>query len=217
MARWPAAAALAALVVGAAPPSGADPPEGAIATGRTLFARYCASCHGEQGRGDAPASFAFEARPPDLTRIAERRGGWFPEVVVAEIVDGRYAAHGGRAMPVWGHWLRREETLQIVEYLDALQVETPPGRLLYVRYCASCHGREGHGDAMAADALRERPPDLTTIARRREGWFPERTVEEIVDGRFAAHGTREMPVWGHLLARDELVLLAEYLDSIQQP
>jgi mono/diheme cytochrome c family protein len=162
-------------------------------------------------------SFVFRTRPPDLTRIAARRGGWFPEALVTEIVDGRHAAHGGRVMPVWGRWLRGRDLALIVEYLDAIQEEEPPGRMLYVRYCVSCHGPEGHGDAPVATVLRERPPDLTTLARRNEGWFEELRVQQIVDGRLAAHGRREMPVWGHLLTKGELVLLSEYLYSIQEP
>lgn len=41
---------------------------------------------------------------PDLTRIAARRGGRFPEDEVARIIDGLspLAAHGTRHMPVWG-------------------------------------------------------------------------------------------------------------------
>jgi hypothetical protein len=59
-------------------------------------------------------------------------------------------------------------------------------------------------------------PDLTRIAARRKGWFPEVTVREIVDRRYAAHGPREMPVWGNLLTQDELVAITEHLYSLQQ-
>jgi len=45
------------------------------------------------------------ARPPDLTRIAARRGGTFPELEVFRIIDGQadLSAHGPRHMPVWGY------------------------------------------------------------------------------------------------------------------
>jgi hypothetical protein len=44
-------------------------------------------------------------------------------------------------------------------------------------------------------------PDLTELAKRSGGRFPEERVREIVDGRavLAAHGTRPMPVWGYEL------------------
>ncbi|NNL67387.1 MAG: c-type cytochrome [Myxococcales bacterium] len=197
----------------------ADSAESAVSivTGRELFARNCAACHGEHGRGDAPIASIFRNPPPDLTRIAARRGGWFPEALVTEIVDGRFAAHGGLGMPVWGGWLRPRELARIVDYLDAVQEQEPPGRMLYVRYCVSCHGSEGRGDAPVASILRERPPDLTTLASRDGGWFAERRIQRIVDGRLAAHGRREMPVWGHLLTKTELILLSEHLYSMQQP
>jgi len=51
----------------------------------------------------APAA-ALTTPPADLTRIAARRGGSFPDGEVARFVDGRFdlPAHGTREMPVWG-------------------------------------------------------------------------------------------------------------------
>ena len=67
---------------------------------------------------------AFLAPPPDLTRIAERRGGWFPEVLVREFIDGRFAVHGTRTMPVWGQTLDEAQLIALTEHLFALQVQT---------------------------------------------------------------------------------------------
>lgn len=41
-------------------------------------------------------------------------------------------------------------------------------------------------------------PDLTGISRRNGGTFPDDMVRKIVSGEsaIAAHGSREMPVWG---------------------
>ena len=49
-----------------------------------------------------------------------------------------------------------------------------------------------------ASVLKVPPADLTTLARRNGGYFPLTAVSEIIDGRtlIAAHGTREMPIWG---------------------
>jgi len=101
-----------ALPVGAAP---------ALDDGKLLYEQHCASCHGVDGRGGTELAQLFEKDPPDLTRIANRRGGWFPEVLVQEIVDGRFAAHGGRQMPVWGKTLTREQILLVTEYLYGIQ------------------------------------------------------------------------------------------------
>lgn len=104
------------------------------------------------------------------------------------------------------------------------------GEQSFARYCASCHGLDGHGNGPAAFSLRTAPPDLTRIAARRAGVFPAGEIAAIVDGRFelAPHGSREMPIWGRRLAepiaedthgeevaRGRIDLLVDYLESIQ--
>lgn len=73
--------------------------------GAELYRLHCAGCHGATGRGDGPVAPLMVVTVPDLTRIAARRGGRFPEDEVARIIDGLspLAAHGTRHMPVWGY------------------------------------------------------------------------------------------------------------------
>jgi mono/diheme cytochrome c family protein len=108
----------------------------------------------------------------------------------------------------------------------------PGGRVLYLRYCAACHGESARGDGPVAASLVTAPPDLTRIAARNEGRFDRRAMLRMIDGRtlVAAHGSREMPVWGAVI-EDELSdrrypayttllhtqALTEYLESIQEP
>ena len=106
-------------------------------SGAELFGRFCASCHGQSGRGDGPVARSLTTRVPDLTRIA-RRYGEFPDGRIRETIDGRsaIAAHGSRLMPIWGYefWVaeggdavaRREMyTLigKLVDHLRSLQRE----------------------------------------------------------------------------------------------
>ncbi len=72
------------------------------------------------------------------------------------------------------------------------------GAQLYARFCASCHGDQGHGDGRVAVSLKIMVPDLTQIAHRHGGTFPEEQIRKIIDGRttLPPHGSREMPVWG---------------------
>jgi mono/diheme cytochrome c family protein len=72
------------------------------------------------------------------------------------------------------------------------------GRDTFLRHCASCHGPEGKGDGPLAASLTRPPADLTRIAERSGGRFDERAVMSMIDGRraVAAHGERDMPVWG---------------------
>lgn len=73
-------------------------------SGAQLYTRFCASCHGVTGLGDGPVAASFKIIVPDLTRIAQRHGGAFPEDQVSRIIDGRekLPPHGSRDMPVWG-------------------------------------------------------------------------------------------------------------------
>jgi len=79
------------------------------------------------------------------------------------------------------------------------------GRDLYLRHCTSCHGEDGKGQGPVASSLRTPPADLTQIAQRAGGRFDEAAVLAAIDGKrtVAAHGPREMPVWGAVFG-DEL-------------
>ncbi len=99
--------------------------------GQTMFREYCAVCHGEDLKGNGPAAEALVKAPADLTQIARKNGGTFPRVKVMRMIDGAdvTAAHGTRAMPVWGHVFRSLEnqntaTLRVnslMEYVEKLQ------------------------------------------------------------------------------------------------
>jgi mono/diheme cytochrome c family protein len=99
------------------------------------------------------------------------------------------------------------------------------GVQLYKRLCASCHGPEGAGDGPVAASLRNRPPDLAGIAARRGGQFPDDKLRQIIDGRagVAAHGGRDMPVWGNdlkLAGADPEALITRlvgHLRTLQKP
>ncbi|MFW5955510.1 MAG: c-type cytochrome [Rhodothermales bacterium] len=105
------------------------------------------------------------------------------------------------------------------------------GRLAYQSFCASCHGVDGRGDGPVADVLTTPLGDLTQLKRQNDGTYPAQEVYTVIDGRngVQAHGTREMPVWGHVWmeedgtpVRQEFVdarinELVEYLRTIQEP
>lgn len=76
--------------------------------------------------------------------------------------------------------------------------EVDLGKTQYEQNCAVCHGASGKGETAFGDLLKSRVPDLTTISKRNGGVFPFERIYETIDGRLAvaAHGTREMPIWG---------------------
>ncbi len=100
--------------------------------------------------------------------------------------------------------------------------------------CMPCHGLEGRGDGPLGASLKVMPKDLTQIARNNNGIFPAGKVAAMIDGRAtdAAHGFREMPVWGDRYrkvaepgeststvdsrARMQIDALVRYLEEIQE-
>jgi len=56
------------------------------------------------------------------------------------------------------------------------------GLEMYRTYCAVCHGVAGKGNGPAAPALRQAPPDLTLLSKKRGGEFPSFRVSNIIQG-----------------------------------
>ena len=74
------------------------------ASGRQMYDAYCASCHGQGGKGNGPAAPALKVQPADLTQLAAKNGGKFPDAHVMQVIRGdtMNPAHGSKDMPVWG-------------------------------------------------------------------------------------------------------------------
>jgi mono/diheme cytochrome c family protein len=185
--------------------------------GKDSFEAYCASCHGNDGRGNGPVARALKATPADLTMLTSRNHDVFPRDRVKGILNGAgrtVAAHGTTEMPIWGPLFRAFESDarvrvridNLVGYLETLQAS--PGRIaesgaaLFRTYCASCHGADGRGAGPRSDHVSRVPPSLTSFAVRNGGVFPAERVRRIIDGRdVRAHGSFEMPVWGNAFRR----------------
>jgi mono/diheme cytochrome c family protein len=112
--------------------------------------------------------------------------------------------------------------------MPPLVIKSLAGSDLFDFYCASCHGRGGKGDGPAAPALKTRPPNLTTLARRSGGIFPTARVAASVGGdgtvTMSAHGSTDMPVWGPIfraldandkLADARVAAVVTYVQSLQ--
>lgn len=107
-------------------------------TGEQNYERFCAACHGDEGKGDGPVASALVNGAPDLTLIAQRRDGLFPRDMIKNTIDGRFRidAHGTEAMPVWGYEFYVTEgagnfsdqnveaiVAGLVDYLESIQAE----------------------------------------------------------------------------------------------
>jgi mono/diheme cytochrome c family protein len=103
---------------------------------RDVFDRKCAECHGSS-KGEGPRLVEGTGAPaPDLRKLSLECGSPLPREELAKFIDGRsdVAAHGPRAMPVWGEALydnlpenptveeMRAGTIDLLlDYLDTIQ------------------------------------------------------------------------------------------------
>ena len=210
--------------------------------GRDSFERYCAACHGLDGRGNGPVAAALRTRPADLTTLKRRSDGAYPADRIREYITGTgraLAAHGTTEMPVWGPMFRafesdaqtRERIANLVAYIETQQQPSTGaqdlGNQLFKSHCASCHGADARGHGPLAERLRHAPPDLTQFTARNGGVFPAERVYRIIDGRdVAAHVDRDMPVWGYVFrssaggtdaatVKARIDAIVRYLEGIQ--
>jgi mono/diheme cytochrome c family protein len=134
------ATAVASAILAAAASSAAGQRQAATQTslltpslsGIDNFLRYCAPCHGRDGKGGGPVAAALKTAPADLTRISIRNGGVFPSDRVRRFVTNgaEVPAHGSSEMPVWGPTFRSLESsdklvdiriANVVTYLESIQ------------------------------------------------------------------------------------------------
>jgi mono/diheme cytochrome c family protein len=108
--------------------------EAAPLTGAGMFKDYCAVCHGKDAKGDGPAASALKQTPANLTTLAKRHDGKFPDLYVQEVLRNgvKSPAHGNAEMPVWGPLFRTMDAdptimyvriSSLVSYIKSLQVK----------------------------------------------------------------------------------------------
>ena len=81
----------------------AAPSASASASGAEFYAKRCSACHGNDLKGNGPFPPPYRT-PPDLTTLARRHGGKFPDAYVSNVLRNgvKLPAHGPAEMPVWG-------------------------------------------------------------------------------------------------------------------
>lgn len=120
---------LAGWLYGTAQPS-VGGPKNKPDRGQQLFMTYCASCHGEDARGNGPAAAALKTAPANLTQIPKDNGK-FPALRVRRIISGDdfITGHGSRVMPIWGDVFRKQRDRTIAtgniyaltKYVESIQ------------------------------------------------------------------------------------------------
>ena len=101
------------------------------------------------------------------------------------------------------------------------------GQDMYKSYCAACHGVDGKGNGPASDALKVPATNLATLAQKNGGKYPALKVAAVIHGddQMAAHGSKDMPIWGSLFwglsgghdaeVQQRIVNLNKYIESLQ--
>ena len=91
-----------------------------------------------------------------------------------------------------------DDNNKVIKKVPTSQTSPTSGKEMFNTYCAVCHGRDAKGAGPAASALKKTPADLTTLAARNNGKFPELRIYSTIQGdsETPAHGSRDMPIWG---------------------
>lgn len=163
-------------------PVKATPVAADLEAGKKLYLRYCAQCHGEQGKGDGPAAERLYPRPRNFTlalfKVRTTLSGQLPtdHDLLRVISEGL----PGTSMPAWKKYLAENDRWQLVHYVktfdelglfkeeppkEQVVIETPPkvtqelvakGEALYQqKKCWQCHGKQGRGDGVSAAGMKD--------------------------------------------------------------
>lgn len=227
--------AIAPLLLAATRPAVGQDTEAGV--GRGVYARECASCHGDAATGYGPASHVLREPPPDLTMLESWQQP-FDRKRIRDLVSGhmrRVPAQWPSEMPYWRQSLDAEFDA-LLSYLESVQVrrygpstgittddQARMGAPVFRTFCASCHGEDGRGPQPSTYVVGIAPPDLTLIAVRSGGSVDMPRLYESI-ARCGDVGP-EMPSWDRafrsmgwspVLSRMHLEDIAWYVESIQR-
>lgn len=165
----------------------------ALGIGSSLYANYCAQCHGSTARG----AIGF----PNLTDGAWLYGGT-PENIEYAILNGRAGI-----MPALGAAMGADLD-NMVEYARSMADNIDAGSPIhtkYVTFCSACHAADGSGNqALGAPSLVD---DIWLY-----GSSPDAVKHSIEIGRNGV-----MPAHRNLLGEDRSRILAAYVYSLSEP
>lgn len=90
-----------------------------LAHGKQVYSRYCAVCHGLEGKGDGFNAFNVNPRPRDFTDTAfvNRLDS---ALIVETISKGGHAVGLSSAMPPWGRTLSEADARSAAGYVRYL-------------------------------------------------------------------------------------------------
>jgi mono/diheme cytochrome c family protein len=89
--------------------------------GKRLFVHYCATCHGDDARGDGQNASNLSPAPPDMTS----RTSQDPALIRRVIAEGSAAVGRSPLSPPWGRSLSQQQIDYLVAYCQSIGRKKP--------------------------------------------------------------------------------------------
>ncbi len=90
-----------------------------VREGAILFAKYCAICHGAEGKGDGFNSFNLDPRPRDLSDSTYMRA-LGDDQILQTVSGGGRSVNKSPLMPAYGWTLNKQQLRSIGLYVRSL-------------------------------------------------------------------------------------------------
>src|SRR5882762_6344145 len=212
--------------------------------GKTVYAKWCAGCHGDDGKGDGEGARHMLPTPRDFTgavyQIRSTPNSQLPTDadLLRSIDEGLF----GTAMPGWKSRLSDRQRRDVLAYIKTfstffadttqrpqpIKFRSPPsggsspealkvGRQFYDSIgCRKCHGDLGRGDGPSAPTLKDDAQHPIFAANLHENWRFNGggTVEDIYHRLRTGLDGTPMPSFSDLL--DQKFLTDEQLWRVAQ-
>ena len=90
-----------------------------VEQGKKLYGQFCASCHGQSGKGDGPAAAALNPKPRDHTD-KEYMSKLSDDDLLKVIKNGGASVGKSPLMPPWGASLKDDQIKDVIAYVRTL-------------------------------------------------------------------------------------------------
>lgn len=87
--------------------------------GKKLYGQFCASCHGQTGKGDGPAAAALNPKPRDHTDKTYM-SKMSDDEILKVIKNGGASVGKSPLMPPWGASLKDDQITDVIAYIRTL-------------------------------------------------------------------------------------------------
>jgi mono/diheme cytochrome c family protein len=170
------------------------------------YHNFCSVCHGDKGDGKSRAQNSLNPPPRDFT--TPQAAQISRAEMIAAVTNGR----PGTAMTPWKNQLSPKEIEALVDYVRntfipaASNSDNSPGRIVYSKNCAVCHGEKGDGRSRAQGSLNPPPRDFTAPNAMAE-LSHQRMVTSVTVGR----ADTAMAGFGTQLSKEEINAVVKYI------